>query len=472
MLLVIAIFLAACGLNSKERNGYGKDETNIQTSIEESKIPGIEIETEIGEYSTYKYALHFPRTKNEKINIEIQNFVSQQRQEFLELVKETEIEDGLFSELNLNFEISHFSNSFLSIVFSSNTNIPETTNATHTYTLNFDCSTNKILTLEKLLKGEESLVYLQELLERQLIQDEQLVELVREDKVLDGLSPKLQNYKTFSLSDQSLNVYFNSDQFQDSEVQPFNIALSYNTLTGIIDSSFLQSIYRVASTDTEVLSEAISDENSEAKALDPTKKYVALTFDDGPHKDMTPRILDILKKYNAKATFYVLGNRVSYYPDVVKRAYEEGHEIGNHTWTHPDLTNLSKEELLKEIDTTSNEIAKVTGKAPTTIRPPYGAFNDALKQYLNMPIITWSVDTLDWKHRNKEKITQTVQNMTTNGSIILMHDIHESSADALEDILVNLTQQGYHFVTVSELLELNNPAVAYAGQVFSQKKSQ
>ena len=184
---------------------------------------------------------------------------------------------------------------------------------------------------------------------------------------------------------------------------------------------------------------------------------------------MTNDILDILKKHNAKATFYVLGNRLTYYPDIVKRAYDEGHEIGNHTWSHPNLTSLSKDALVEEVISTSNEIAKITGKTPKTIRPPYGAYNEALKEFVSMPLVLWSVDTLDWKHKNKERIKQITQAKVKNGSIILMHDIHQASADALEDIIINLTKQGYRFVTVSELLQLTDPAVAYASQVYTKK---
>ena len=465
MLLVALTLLAACGINST----WDGTDTNVQTSIEKSQIPGIEIETEIGEYDQYKYALHFPRTESVEINEEIQNFITDQRQQFLNLAQRIEIEEGLFSELNLNFEMNHVSDHFLSIIFTTTTNIPKEDSTSSIYTLNFNRHTHSILSLEDILHDENSLEYLQELSKRQLLQNNELVDLVKAGKLADGISPKLENYDTFSLLDQSLNIYFNSNQFQSPDIETFNVSLTYNTLTGIIDSSFLHSIYQVASTKTELLSETIGSTEEVLTTLDPNHKYVAITFDDGPHKDFTPQILDILKKHNAKATFYVLGNRLTYYPDIVKRAYDEGHEIGNHTWSHPNLTSLSKDALVEEVISTSNEIAKITGKTPKTIRPPYGAYNEALKEFVSMPLVLWSVDTLDWKHKNKERIKQITQAKVKNGSIILMHDIHQASADALEDIIINLTKQGYRFVTVSELLQLTDPAVAYASQVYTNK---
>lgn len=467
MLLMFAMtLLAGCGISSQKTD---EDDQNVQTSVKESQIPGIEIETEIGEYEEYKYALHFPRTESDAINEEIYKFISQQRDQFLELTKNMEIEEGLFSELNLDFEISHISEPFLSIVFTSTTNIPESAQTSTIHTLNFNRLTDSVLTLADILSAENSLEYLQKLSEKQLLQNNQLAELAKTGLLADGISSKLKNYETFNLKDQSLNFYFSSDQFHNAKIESFNIALTYNSLTGIINSSFLQSIVQIASTETALLSDTTLATESVVTTLDPNQKYVALTFDDGPHKDYTPQILDTLKKYNAKATFYVLGNRVSYYPDIVKRAYEEGHEIGNHTWSHPNLTSLSQESLIEEINNASNEIAKITGKMPATIRPPYGAYNETVQDFVSMPIILWSVDTLDWKHKSSARIKQVIQTNVTDGSIILMHDIHQASADALEDVLISLSQQGYQFVTISALLQLTDPSVAYASQVFTNK---
>ncbi|MBD3109346.1 polysaccharide deacetylase family protein [Bacillus sp. AGMB 02131] len=467
MLIFFAItLLTGCGALSQTASEADK---NVLVSVEESQIPGIEIETEIGEYDEYKYALHFPRTESDTINIQIQKFIAEQRNQFIDLTKSAELGGNLFSELNIDFEITHISEPFLSIVFTSNMNIPGTEQTSIIHTLNFNRKTNSVLNIEDLLSNDDSLEYLQKLSEKQLLQDEQMSELVRSNQLTDGISSvKPENYETFSLLDQSLNFYFNSEQFKNINVKTFNVALSYNSLSGIINSSFLQSIYQVASTETALLSETLSAENTLA-TLDSNLKYVALTFDDGPHKDYTPQILDTLKKYNAKATFYILGNRASYYPDIVKRTYNEGHEIGNHTWSHSNLKSLSQETMMQEINSTSNEIAKITGKMPTTIRPPYGAYNAAVQEYVSMPIILWSVDTLDWKHRNSTQIKQEVQANVTNGSIVLMHDIHQATAEALEDVLISLTKQGYRFVTVSELLQLTDPAVAYASNVYTNK---
>ncbi|WP_223555539.1 polysaccharide deacetylase family protein [Lysinibacillus sphaericus] len=183
------------------------------------------------------------------------------------------------------------------------------------------------------------------------------------------------------------------------------------------------------------------------------KKRVALTFDDGPDAKVTPQVLAILKKYDAKATFFMVGTNVSKNPAIVEQVYEAGHEIGNHTWNHPKLTSLSTAAAKQEVDKTSNAIYNAIGQYPTVFRPPYGATNDKVRSVITMPSILWSIDTLDWKHRNADKVLSYVKASAKDGSIILMHDIHQSTANGLENVILYLQKQGYEFVTVSEILQ-------------------
>lgn len=183
------------------------------------------------------------------------------------------------------------------------------------------------------------------------------------------------------------------------------------------------------------------------------KKRVALTFDDGPNAKVTPQILAILKKYNVKATFFMVGKNASSNAKIVEQVYKDGHEIGNHTWNHPKLTNLAKTSVKEEVDRTSNAIYAAIGQYPTVFRPPYGATNDQVRSVIPMPSILWSIDTLDWKHRNADKILTYVKASVKDGSIILMHDIHQTTANGLENVILYLQKQGYECVTVSDILQ-------------------
>lgn len=181
-------------------------------------------------------------------------------------------------------------------------------------------------------------------------------------------------------------------------------------------------------------------------------KMVALTFDDGPDPKTTPQALDILKKYGAKATFFMVGQNIAGNEAIVKRVHNEGHQIGIHTWDHPVLTKLPLESAKKEILDTQTAINNVIGIKPMITRPPYGAINTTIQNSVDQSFIMWNVDSLDWKTRNTKAIMQEIAK-TQPGSIILMHDIHQTSIDALPSVLEYLKSNGYTLVTVDELLE-------------------
>ncbi|GHC81480.1 hypothetical protein GCM10007079_21500 [Nocardiopsis terrae] len=182
-------------------------------------------------------------------------------------------------------------------------------------------------------------------------------------------------------------------------------------------------------------------------------KCVALTFDDGPGEH-TEELLDTLDEYDAKATFYVLGSLVDEFPEIVERTHAEGHELGNHTWKHDDLTTLSAAGVTKDLDRTDKAIQEVTGELPPTLRPPYGALNGTVRSATRHPIILWDVDTMDWQSRDTDAVAQHALEETQPGSVVLFHDIHKTSVDAIPEVLEGLHGDGYHFVTVSEIFGL------------------
>jgi peptidoglycan/xylan/chitin deacetylase (PgdA/CDA1 family) len=191
--------------------------------------------------------------------------------------------------------------------------------------------------------------------------------------------------------------------------------------------------------------------------LDPNGKYIALTFDDGPSPEVTPRILKALKEHGAKATFFMLGNQVAAHPALARKVAEDGHEIGNHSRSHSDLSKKGPGKIKAEMDFTKEKIKEAAGVSVHLIRPPYGAYGDCLLEYAEKSgdaIILWSVDSLDWKSKNAAFMQDIILKMAAPGGIILMHDIHPPTADSLPKILTVLKNEGYQFVTVSQLLNL------------------
>lgn len=198
--------------------------------------------------------------------------------------------------------------------------------------------------------------------------------------------------------------------------------------------------------------------------VDPKKKMVAITLDDGPHKTLTERAMAAFEKYNGRATFFELGRNMEIYPNVVKEVYERGHELASHTYSHAQLTKLDPVTLDAEISRTQEACFKASGTEPTLIRPPYGAKNDNVKNAFHsygLNMILWDGDTEDWRYSKKPDGAQTVCNniiadakaKSGDGNIILIHDIHENSIAGLEMALDQLGKEGYQFVTVSDLIK-------------------
>jgi peptidoglycan/xylan/chitin deacetylase (PgdA/CDA1 family) len=179
-------------------------------------------------------------------------------------------------------------------------------------------------------------------------------------------------------------------------------------------------------------------------------RCVALTFDDGPGP-YTRQLLTTLARYDAKATFFVVGQNVVASPAIVRAEIAAGHEVGNHSWSHRDLSRLSRKDLTDQLTWDDQAIQNAAGSRPVLIRPPYGAISATLRSSVDRPLILWNVDTLDWKFRNSKHVTQAALAAVRPGSIVLMHDIHPTTVQAVPQILDALSRQGYHFVTVSQL---------------------
>lgn len=181
-------------------------------------------------------------------------------------------------------------------------------------------------------------------------------------------------------------------------------------------------------------------------------KCVALTFDDGPDDECTKNLLDGLEKRGIRVTFFLMGQNIAGNEDLVKRMKADGHLIGNHSYSHVQLTKAGAEAVCQAVDRTSKIIEDITGERPQYMRPPYGDWNEELECEVGMTTVLWSVDSLDWKLRNKNRIVKRVLKDVEDGDIILMHDIFPTSVDAALEIVDTLTKRGYTFVTVDELL--------------------
>ena len=205
------------------------------------------------------------------------------------------------------------------------------------------------------------------------------------------------------------------------------------------------------------------------RVIDPTKPMVALTFDDGPSK-YTAEILKVLKENNSVATFFVLGSEVNKYKDVLNQVIAEGNEIGNHSYNHKNLKTITDEELYKQVQGTDDLVYIASGYTPKVMRPPYGISDAELNKKINKPIVKWSIDALDWKNRDTDKVVAAVLNDVKDGDIVLMHDLYDSTAQAAKIIIPKLVEQGYQLVTVSEMSEYRDVTLTPGQQYYSMYK--
>jgi peptidoglycan/xylan/chitin deacetylase (PgdA/CDA1 family) len=197
--------------------------------------------------------------------------------------------------------------------------------------------------------------------------------------------------------------------------------------------------------------------------------YVALTFDDGPHMGTTDRLLDGLLQRGASATFFLVGEEAEANPQLVCRMRAEGHQIGNHTWSHVRLEG--PEAVTEEVGRTETLLESLAGGSGYWLRPPYGQIADGTETKIKVPMVTWSVDPRDWESRDTEKVVQAVLADVKPNSIILLHDIYPTSVDAALRIVDTLQGEGYCFVTVEELLRLNG-ITPQAGTIYRSGEAQ
>jgi len=189
--------------------------------------------------------------------------------------------------------------------------------------------------------------------------------------------------------------------------------------------------------------------------------FIALTFDDGPNATLTPKLLDLLAARHLKATFFVVGQNAADHPEILKRAVREGHEIANHSWSHPNLGKMSDDSVRRELQKTDDAITAAIGKRPTLMRPPYGSITARQKKWIHEEfgyrIILWDVDPLDWKRPGPSVVTARILKETKAGSIVLAHDIHPPTIEAMPATFDQLMKKGFNSVTVTELLGMATP---------------
>lgn len=389
----------------------------------------VTLETIIENKKSMAIAINYPLTKIKKLDDEILKYIEEVNSAFK---NEYENYDLNSSELNIDYKYFKTDN-YINVelyTFINSSILAHPINEIKTIV--YDTKKNKIIKLSDFIDLEK----LKELVP---VIKQKIISKYKDCVVMESLTteiiPDFSKYENFTISD-TLNIYF----------EPYVITSGFCNIIEInIEIPELKK-------DKNVEEKTIKH-TSITKTINPNQKVVAITFDDGPSK-YTSSILDILKKNDACATFFVLGNKVAIYKDTLNKAINYGNEIGNHSYNHKWLTRLSLEEFKNQIDKTQDIIYENTNYIPTLFRPTYGSVNNKIKNNTDLDIVLWDVDSLDWKLKNSKKIINRIIDDISDMDIVLFHDTYKSTEQTIEKIIPMLKEKGFQFVTVSELYEI------------------
>lgn len=346
----------------------------------------------------------YPRFNNDDINNIITSYI-------YTYVKKFRLNSGSNKVLNISYDLYYF-NDYVNVVF------------------NIDNSLSNIKYKNILLDFKnEKLAYISNLYEKDYLINEinSLINLKYSSDIYDKIKNSNVDNHTYIINDNKIDVYFNDIDFG---------TLSYIPMVSIIGDN-----------NSETVSKDDNLDNSD-------KKFIAFTFDDGPGK-YTSELIDTLELNNSSATFFMLGNRMKYNTDIVKKVYNSNSEIGTHTYSHKRLTSLSNDEIYNEINSSEIIFNDITGDHLKYLRPPYGSYNDHIKG-LGYNIILWNIDPKDWLTRDSKKIYNSVLNNACDGCIVLMHDIYPETIEAVKMLIPTLNEMNYEVVSISNLIYNKN----------------
>lgn len=381
---------------------------------------------------------------------------------------------GVKASLNVDYHSYLAGDSVVSFVFFENYDAPGYSEPTEKVeTFSYLLKTGDQISLEDMMKGNY-LKVLSEKTKETLESDESFAESLSEKKYKKNYKAYSENFTLFAFSKSGLKLFFEPDRIAPSQLGVVTVNVDAGDLRDYMKyNAFKHVDIPVATSDPATAapsadnpggdpatSPAINPEENVdfpvAPAddnVDPSKPMVAFTFDDGPRAESTGKILDVLEKYDSRATFFLVGNRIDDYQDVVRREYELGCDVANHSYSHAKFSELKPEKIERQIENTNNKLKKILGVGASLVRTPYGETSSKVLKNVNYPVILWDIDTLDWKSRNSKKVVRKILNNVSDGDIILMHDIYDSTADAVAKVVPKLKKKGFQIVSVSQLFK-------------------
>lgn len=403
---------------------------------------------------TYQLKINYPVLHQKIVDSKIKEYVVSQQNKFLQAIgtlgnSDHENKYDLIIQYQLNREHNQYHIYLETYVYIGGENYIKDNKAFH-----YDKKGKKFLDITDYLNQENDLEKLSSLSYYYIMEySEKDQNQFDESVVKKTITSNATNFEYFKFKEDGIEILFSKNQIVDWPYHEVQILIPYRDINDLLKKTYQGKTEKVKS-------EIVVPKNRDLNVYK-NKKLIAFTFDDGPSNKTTNRLLDGLKDYDAKVTFFVLGNRVEENQTVLKRAYQEGHVIGSHTYNHRNLLLLNDYARLQEIKQTNNVIEQMIGIKPILLRPPYGNINGDIKKLSNMHTIQWNIDTEDWKYKDKERIANEIVENAHDGAIVLLHDIYDSSVEGALLAMKRLQEENYAFVTILEMAQLKNIKLDY-----------
>lgn len=405
----------------------------------------------IRQTSREKVSIEYPITKNNKINKTIAQVITRDDRDFRYIATNVLSFNQPMTE-TISYQITHNNSAALSIIVNIKQDIHGAHPVSLTHFWTFDKKSGEVITLNDLTeqseKAAEEIVAAARNSINETIKQRQQTELDLSETITQ------ETLSNFIITDGGNSIAWPIGQASllPSAYGEMTIKVPIAAVAKYLQNTTARKLANIPKPPEP--KPAPKPAPAAPPAANSGGKVIALTFDDGPGP-YTSQLLDILDQHGAKATFFLIGSKVSSQANVVRSIHARGHQLGNHSWSHPELPKLPVDQIAGEVDRTNEAIRQATGVIPAILRPPYGAVNGAVLEQLRlrgMSSILWSVDTRDWADRNSDIVCSRAVAGARPGAVILMHDIHQTSVGAVPCILSSLKQQGYSFVTVQGLI--------------------
>ncbi len=417
-----------------------KKDFSYHETISHTEYSDLQIKTTVVHQKHAHYVTSIPQFSNIKLDRFLQSYTQARVDYFLKVATKPQniLKQKYQAHLDISTQVIEFQKNYYAIIFNERFSIDKTKARHERHVLLIDRASSRFMSAAEILKSSDGA-------------KSSMIDLL--SKRNSAVSKTALQHSIDNLNSLITSLYLTRDGFvfivnnreQADNLSGYKeISVPFKALDGQITTTWHPKLI-------EPPPSIVPPRPNPLPPLGDGPRRIALTFDDGPHGTHTITILNILKKYNVKATFFMLGIQVSRFPQVAKMVADAGHEIGNHSWNHENLRTLSAGDLRSNLNRTNQLIKEVTNITPKIMRPPYGHVNDFVKNNTDMRIIMWNIDPQDWKYRNAQTVYQHVRYSAQDGSVVLLHDIFGSSAEATEYIVKYLVDQNFKFMTISEM---------------------